>query len=178
MSRKTEIKILVALLAVLAVALYWNFRPDVMAGPDVPDEVAVEPLRVPDPALHLDRLAELRGMSYSGAHRNIFSAEAAPVRARAAKIAREKKPAAAVPAPAAGPAPLEVPLTFYGMAVDPKTGKKLGFFTSGDTVYVASEGQTLLGRFRLVKIGNNRAEFEELSSGRTAVLTMTAPVSE
>lgn len=176
MSRRTEIWILVGLLALLALVLYWNFRPNVIAGAGAPEAVSVEPLRVPDPSLHLGRLERIRQMGYGGTHRNIFSATPPPP--PPVKAAQLKKTTAVVrPTGPVAPPALQVPLKFYGMAVDPKTGRKLAFFTSGDKVYIASEGQTLLGQFRLLKIGNNSAEFKEVSSGRTAVLPMTPPVT-
>jgi hypothetical protein len=175
-SRATELKILAALLVVLAAALYWNFRPGAMDGTDAPEAVSVQPLHVPDPALHLSRLARIREMGYSGTHRNIFSSTPPPP--PPSKAALLKKTRAIQQAGPSVPPPLQVPLTFYGMAVDPKTGRKLAFFTSGDHVYIAGQGETLLGRFRLTQIGSNTVEFQEISSGRTATLTMTPPVNQ
>ena len=178
MSKRTEIWILGALMLLLAAVLYWNFRPSVIAGAGAPEAVSVQPLRVPDPSLHLGRLARIREMGYSGTHRNIFSATPPPP-PPPSKTAQMKKTAAAMrPTGPVAPPALQVPLTFYGMAIDPKTGRKLAFFTSGDKVQIASEGQTLLGKFRLMKIGNNSVEFRDVSSGRTAVLTMTPPVTQ
>lgn len=176
MSRRNEIWILGVLVVILAVVVYWNYRPKTMAGSGALESVSVLPLRVPDPSLHLDRLARLRRMKYTGAHRNIFSSKALPP-PPPSKAAVQK--AAAVHSVVARPVPrpLQVPLTFYGMAIDPKTGTKLAFFTSGDHVYIAHQGETLLGRFRLLQIGTNTVEFQEISSGKTAVLTMTPPVA-
>jgi hypothetical protein len=178
MSRRTEIGLFVVLLAVLAAAVYWNFRPASSVGADAPMAISVEPLRVKNPSLHLDRLEQLRQLSYSGSHRNIFSATPPPLPPAAA--AKKTGGAAGGGAETAGPPvppALQVPLKFYGMAVDPKTGKKLAFFTSGDDVYIAGQGQTLLGRFRLLSIGNDTVEIEESTSGRRATLTMTPPVT-
>ena len=179
MSKRKEIGVLVALLVVLAGVLYWDLRPTVMAGPDGPQMIAVEPLSVPNPALHLGRLAEIRQMDYKGNHRNIFSATPPPPPPSVvAKQRAAKGGAAAVAAGPRVPPPLQVPLTFYGMAIDPKTGRKLAFFTSGDHVYIASEGQTLLGHFRLRQVGNNTVEFEDVTTGRMATLTMTPLVTQ
>lgn len=177
MSRATEIKILAALVVILAVVAYWNFRPRAMDGSDEPEAVSVHPLRVPDPSLHLGRLARLREMEYAGTHRNIFSATPPPP-PPSVKAAGLRKAKAIQPSGPPVPAALQVPLTFYGMAIDPKSGRKLAFFTSGDHVYIASQGETLLGRFRLMQIGSNTVEFQEISSGRTATLTMTPPVTQ
>jgi hypothetical protein len=175
-SRATEIKILAALVVILAVVAYWNFRPRAMDGSGEPESVSVQPLRVPDPSLHLGRLARIREMEYAGTHRNIFSATPPPP--PSVKAAQLRKTQAVQSTGPAVPPPLQVPLTFYGMAVDPKSGTKLAFFTSGDHVYIASQGETLLGRFRLMQIGSNTVEFQEISSGRTATLTMTPPVTQ
>src|SRR2546423_4812632 len=44
--------------------------------------------------------------------------------------------------------------------------------TDGEEVYVVAEGELLLNRFRILKVGNANLEFEEVSSGRrgTALL--------
>ena len=177
MSRRTQIGLLVALLLVLAVVIYRNFRPDVMAGNDGPETIALQPLQVPNPALHLGRLERLRQMKYAGTHRNIFS-DTLPPPAPKDGLSRNGGKAAIQPAGPPLPARLEVPLTFYGMAVDPKTQNKVAFFTSGDHVLIASQGQTLLGRFRLLEIGANTVVFEDSSSGQTATLRMTPPVTQ
>jgi hypothetical protein len=39
-------------------------------------------------------------------------------------------------------------------------------------VYIVGEGDTLLGRFRIVKINNANLEFEEIATGRRNTVTM------
>jgi hypothetical protein len=48
------------------------------------------------------------------------------------------------------------------------------FFSDGDDVIIVSEGETLLGRYRIVKVNNNNLEFEEIATGRHN----TAPLVE
>ena len=48
------------------------------------------------------------------------------------------------------------------------------FFTDGEEVYVLGEGDVLLKRFRIIRIGNANLEFEEISTGRIG----TAPLEE
>jgi hypothetical protein len=45
----------------------------------------------------------------------------------------------------------------------------------GENVYIIGVGETLLGRYRLVQIGNSSVELEEISTGRHATLTMEEP---
>lgn len=69
--------------------------------------------------------------------------------------------------------PPVVPATFYGYVTDAHTGTRRAFFIEGeDNIYVLAVGEILLGRFRLVQIGSDTAELEEISSGRRATLTM------
>lgn len=173
MSRRNELIIFVALIAVLGIAIYWNFAPTQEAGADSPIAVSIQPLRVVNPSLHLDKLDALRKVTYTGTHRNIFSATPPPPPAPV--VSKQGKDAASVSTTPPPPPPLQVPLTFYGTSVDSASGKKLAFFTNGDDVYIASQGQTLLGRFRLVSIGTDTVELAEVSSGRQATLHMTPP---
>jgi hypothetical protein len=169
---------LVALVILLAVVAYINFRPTASAGSDFAPAVSVQPLRVPNPSLHLEQLERVRSLVYSGSHRNIFDPQAPPPAASASQPDHKDKDAPGAPSHRAGPPPappLQVPLVFYGMAVDTKTGKRLGFFSSGEDVYITSEGDTLLGKFRLLRIGSDSVQFEEISTGRQAVLEMVAP---
>jgi hypothetical protein len=54
--------------------------------------------------------------------------------------------------------------------------------SDGDQIYIVAEGDTLLGKYRVVKIGNANLDFEEIASGRrgSTALTeepVTAPAS-
>lgn len=174
MSRKTEIGILVALFLVLGGVVYRNFRPDTGADSDVPADIVVQPLKVPNPALHLNQLSRIRQIAYLGNHRNIFSATPPPPPVSAAREKQAKEDAAkAAAAGPAGPPPLQVPLKFYGMAVDVKTRRKLAFFTNGDNVLIASPGQTLLGHFRVIDIGMNTVRIEDTTTGQSGTIPMT-----
>lgn len=173
MSRRVEISVFAVLLVVLGAAVYWNFRPQTPAGADGPVSISIQPLRVQNPSLHFDKLDALHQIKYTGIHRNIFSATPPPP--PAAVVSKQAKDAGAASTAPAPPPPLHVPLTFYGTSVDSKTGRELAFFTNGDDVYIASPGQVLLGQFRLVKIGKDSVEMEEVASSRMTTLHMTPP---
>jgi hypothetical protein len=55
---------------------------------------------------------------------------------------------------------------FFGYGAAPVGKARLAFFTDGDEVYIVSEGEILMGRYRILKIGNASLEFEEISTGR------------
>lgn len=175
MTKKTkyEVYVLSALLALLALSLYYVTRTheDVFTGVHAYDDGKFEPLNVPDPSLRMDLLERIQKEEYKGQHRNIFSEEPLPP---PPDVAKEQQQAAQqalnTPPP---PPPVTVPATFYGIVTDPATGKSQACFSaSQDTIYIVPEGGTLLNQFRVTKIGNNTVELTEISSGRSTTLTL------
>jgi hypothetical protein len=55
---------------------------------------------------------------------------------------------------------------FFGFGTVPNGSPRRAFLSDGEEVYVVAEGETFLGRFRILKIGNATIDFEEISSGR------------
>lgn len=161
-------------LVLLYVAYRSNRSPEIAPVVSSADET-FRPIAVENPALKLELLNRLKKLQYEGSHRNIFSASApAPV------SATPPPPTAITPLPVTptgptGPAPLVIPATFYGFVTDAQTGMRRAFFMEGENVYIIGVGEVLLGRFRLVQIGNNSVELEEISTGRRATLTMEEP---
>jgi GTPase len=66
-------------------------------------------------------------------------------------------------------------MKFYGYGTVPDGTARRAFLTDGDEVYIVAEGDTLLGRFRILKIGNATIEFEEISSGRQGKSNLEEP---
>src|SRR5262249_15550340 len=126
------------------------------------------------PSLHLEKLNDFDPGSPLNA-RNMFSSEGSQTRVVAA--AKNPKPGAAVPStnPTSGPQissvsrPVSTPtvlihLKFFGTKLNLHYKSRQGFFAEGDQVYLASEGDLVANRYRILHIGDNSAEIEELSS--------------
>ncbi len=174
MSRRVELYIFAALLVVLGFVLYRAVRP-AGDGVAVTGVVAADgrfrPLDVQEPELHLDLLDSIRKSQYTGTHRDIFTAQ--PI-----APPRPKMQPGEVPTAHAGPPPtppLQVPVQFFGYASEPDSGRRVGFFTSGDDVLVLATGDTFLGRYRLLSITSTSAEVMEIPTGRRATLPITQP---
>jgi len=175
MTRRNQIAsaLLAAILLLLVYVIYSNFRQPGAVVVAISAAQGFAPLAVENPALRIDLLEQLRKFEYEGPRRNIFSTEALPV-----EVAEQFTPGPAIaapPAPFSGPAPLVVPVVFFGHVTDTRSGTRRAFFSEGEEVYVLGLGEILLSRFRLVQIGNSTAELEELASGRRATLTMENP---
>lgn len=172
-SRQKQIMLLAGLLAVFFYTLYRSNRsPEIAPVVSSADE-KFRPIAVENPALKLELLERLKKLQYEGSHRNIFSTVAAPPVSAVPPVAVVPPPVG--PAGPSGPAPLVVPATFYGFVTDAQTGKRRAFFMEGENVYIVAIGEVLLGRFRLVQIGNSSVELEEIATGRRATLTMEEP---
>lgn len=171
MKQRTKTYWLAGLLGVLVLVLLYDSRGGASLATGLLADDKFEPLSVADPVLRIARLDEIHVTVYPGVRRNIFSAEPPP--------APRPKPSPTPPQPIiaqpTGPAPLDLPFKFFGYAADTRSGKRRAFFTNGDEVYIASEGETILTRFRVLRIGNTTSDLEEISTGRRATLSLDLP---
>jgi hypothetical protein len=128
----------------------------------------MEPASV-DPTLHLDLLAKLQSVPVEAGSRSLFEIGAAP----AAEI-KVKEPEKVVIAQAfvgpIAPRPVEpppepsappIPLKFYGFVNKSKVGDKRAFFLDGEDIVIASEGELIKKRYKIVRIGVNSALVED-----------------
>jgi hypothetical protein len=175
MSSKQKRIILLAGLGVLFLyVIYVSNRPSEIAQVVSSADEKFRPIAVENPALKLELLERLKKLQYQGSHRNIFSSVAPPPESAIPPPVIAPPPITAPGGPS-GPAPLVVPATFYGFVTDAQTGMRRAFFIEGENVYIIAVGEMLLGRYRLIQIGNSSVELEETSTGRRATLTMEEP---
>ncbi len=172
MSRRIQIYSLAVLLGILVLVLVVSRSHSPGISGVLAAEGRFQPLNIQDPRLRLDLLERIQKQEYPGTHRNIFSAEPPPLPPTPAQMKAQEEQANQA---ASVPPPLVVPATFFGYAAEARSGSRLAFFQSGDDVLILGEGGILLGRFRLLKIGNDSAELEEISSGRRTTIPMAGP---
>jgi len=121
-----------------------------------------------DPTLRLDLLAKLEEVTVQGGARSLFEFSAAPLAAtpEAKVIPKPKIQTVPLPppppAPQTKPAPPPIPLKFYGYTTAFRQGNRRAFFLDGDQILVASEGEVLKKRYRVVRIGVNSVVMEDL----------------
>ncbi len=123
-----------------------------------------------DPTLRLDLLAKVQGIAYQGTEHNIFQyhTPAPPVPKPAANpVTQPGKPDAA-PAPA----PTPIPLKYYGYAQKPTGQSKKAFFVDGEDIFIAGEGEIVNKRYKILKIGVNTVEVEDIVTKQKQTLPM------
>jgi hypothetical protein len=174
--QKIEISVLVGLVVVGGLLFFFN-RNQAGGVTGVSAAAKFVPLSVQEPQLRLDLLARLQKESSSTLHRNIFTATPPPPPPTPAQVAAERATKMVGPPIPPPPQPVHVPGEFFGYAFRPPPGKHFGFFKDGDEVLVVAEGDTFLSNYRLLHIGTDSADVEEISSGRQTRVTMTQPAT-
>jgi hypothetical protein len=138
-----------------------EFRPSMKAKDVDPSGI--------DPTLELDKLAKLREVQLEGGTRSLFEiSNAPPAELVAIKEPVKIKPTPVGPvAPPPPPPPPEppkappIPLKFYGFVNQSKAGDKRAFFLDGEDIVIATEGDMIKKRYKIVRIGINSATVED-----------------
>jgi len=176
MKQQRPLIVLAVLLAVAGLVWLRYFRSGnpVLTANSGSGTPSYQLLSVENPQLHGDRIEAARKTEYKSTGRNIFTAQAAPppVVPQPSKKPEPFGPRQEVQPPP--PPPPTLPVKFFGYGTVPNGTSRRAFFTDGEDVYIVAEGEVLLNRFRILKVGNASLEFEEVSSGRRG----TAPLEE
>jgi hypothetical protein len=120
-----------------------------------------------DPTLRLDLLTSSEDVTYKGAGRDIFQNQPEPP-----PIPKEVKKVINT-GPPPPPPPPPIPLKFYGFSGN-KSGPKQVFLSKGDDIFIAKEGQIVDRRYKILKIGPNSVEVEDVLTNNRQTLPLTA----
>lgn len=168
MKQKKQLAVLVVLLLIAGVIWFFYFdRDKPIATVDASSAIQdYKPLGVENPSLHNDGVDRARKTEYKSGGRNIFSREIPhpPVPRPHVPGSNDPKPPNVPPTPVI-PTVAPLPVKFFGYGTVPNGTARVAFFSDGEEVYVVREGELLLKRFRILRIGNANLEYEEISSG-------------
>jgi hypothetical protein len=128
-----------------------------------------------DPTLDESAMLRTESLVYSGTGRNIFSAISAPPPMVIPKNVPNARPGAAgpvgPPVPTGPPPPPPINLKYFGTAVR-LNGKRQAFLLQGEDVYLASEGDIVARKYRIVNIGTTSIRVEDLVNNDTQSLPL------
>ena len=175
MNQKKQLVVLAVLLLIAGFIwfLYFNNSKPVVTADARPAAQIYKPIGVDNPQLHKDGVEKARKTEYKSNGRNIFTVELPPK-------PQPKIPVPEPKVPDVPPAPIiqvvaPLPAKFFGFGTIPNGTAKVAFLSGGEgDIYVLKEGELLLNRFRILRIGNTNLEYEEVSTG----LRGTAPLVE
>jgi Tfp pilus assembly protein PilP len=175
MKQKQQVIVLAVLVvvAVLIWTLEWRQKTPSLQTIAFLDDYKV--LAVENPQIRWPELDRAQKTEYKSNGRDPFTTK---VPLTPAEIQNDKDRNTPPPPPPPPPPPtratLPPNLKYFGYGTIPNGTPRRAFITDGDDVYIVSEGDTLLGRYRIVKVGNTNLEFQEISSG----LPGTTPLDE
>jgi hypothetical protein len=174
MNEKTKGILLAALIGIAALVWYLERRVESAdVASSLIGELAYKPLAVENPALQREKQEASRKTEYKSSGRDLFSEIAPPPPESVKKVERAASAVGPVPAPPPPPPALPGNMKFFGYGTVPNGSAKRAFLSDGEQIYIVAEGDTLLGKFRVVKIGNANLDFEEIASGRRGSTTLT-----
>lgn len=104
-----------------------------------------------DPTLHPEWMAAAESLKYEGAGRNIFSMSSAPVHIEKPQGPIRPGGAHAVQVAQGPPPPPPIELKFFGYESHPGGARKV-FLLHGDDVFIASQGDVVAHRYKIVQI--------------------------
>lgn len=140
--------------------------------PSMKPPKGVEPSAT-DPTLHLSALAKLQDVKLEASTRSLFEISAAPPEVLLAKDAAPikvappfvlygPKPLPPPPPPPPTPRAPAIPLKFYGFVNPARPDVKRAFFMENEEIIVAGEGDVIKKRYKILRIGVNSAEVEDI----------------
>lgn len=124
-----------------------------------------------DPELRFDWLKISEDTKYEGNGRNIFKAQEIVIPTPIAKATKTPTPQAAA-APAGPPPPPPITLKFFGFANRPGESKKV-FLEQGEDIFVASEGDIVDRRYKVLRIAPTFVEVEDVLNNNRQSIPLT-----
>jgi hypothetical protein len=122
-----------------------------------------------DPTLHPEIMRQAESLAYTGNGRNIFSLLSAPT--AIPKPVASVRQANVDTGPPPPPPPPPINLGFYGYAAE-RTGQKQVFLLHGDDIFIASEGDIVDRRYRVIKIAPMSVQIEDIPYHNTQTLPL------
>ena len=128
-----------------------------------------------DPTLRMQAMLVTESLVYSGSGRNIFSASSVPVDIpKPVAPVRPKGPVVpVVVAPTGPPPPPPIDLKFFGTATA-ANGSRSAFLLHGDDVFLASNGDIVQRRYKVISISANSILVEDMANNNRQTLPLLA----
>lgn len=128
-----------------------------------------------DPTLDESAMLRTESLVYTGSGRNIFSLVYTPPVVAVSNVPKARPgppgPPPPPPPPPGPPPPPPINLKFFGVATR-TNGSRQAFLLNGEDVYMASQGDIVARKYKIVSIGTNNIQVEDLSNSNTQTLPL------
>jgi hypothetical protein len=130
-----------------------------------------------DPTLHEESMHVTESIVYTGNGRNIFGLGPAPVEVAMVKPVAPPRPIVAQtgppPPPPGPPPPPPIDLKFFGTATA-GNGSRRAFLLHGEDVFLASDGDIVQRRYKVISIASNSIVIEDMPNNNKQTLPLQA----
>jgi len=125
-----------------------------------------------DPTLRMGPMLVAEQLVYTGSGRNIFSPASAPIALpKPLAPARPKVVAPVYTPPPGPPPPPPIDLKFFGTATS-GGGKRQAFLLHGQDVFLASDGDIVQRRYRVITVSANSVLVEDMTNNNRQTLPL------
>jgi hypothetical protein len=127
-----------------------------------------------DPTLRMGAMLVTESLVYSGGGRNIFSSSSVPIeipKPIAPVRTGKPLPPAPPPPPPGPPPPPPIELTFFGTATA-ANGTRRAFLLHGQDVFLASDGDVVQRKYRVITISANSIVVEDMANNNRQTLPL------
>jgi hypothetical protein len=126
-----------------------------------------------DPTLRMEAMLVTESLAYSGSGRNIFSPNSVPVDIPKpiASVRPKPGPPPPPPPPPGPPPPPPIDLKFFGTTTG-ADGKREAFLLHGDDVFLASDGDIVQRKYKVVSVSANSILVEDLANNNRQTLPL------
>jgi hypothetical protein len=124
-----------------------------------------------DPTLKMNPMLVTESLVYSGSGRNIFSTASMPVIPKPVASVRPKAAPPVYTPPPGPPPPPPIDLKFFGTATS-ANGKRQAFLLKGDDVFLASDGDVVQRRYKVITVAANSVLVEDLVTNNRQTLPL------
>lgn len=175
--QQKEIIALVALVGIGGLVWYGYFGKKSTSVADLFSSRTYTPINAEDYGKPLEDLKKTQETVYKPSGRNIFViGSAAP--APSADVPKATKPTRPIwdqPQPPPEPPPPVLGMKFFGVGSLPSNGPRRAFLQEGDDVRIVGEGDTIQNHLRITHIGNDRIEYEDITTGKKNSTNLEMP---
>lgn len=132
-----------------------------------------------DPTLHMEPMLVAESLVYSGSGRNIFAPGSPELVAEIPTANSSARPGSTIVVPLPPPPPSKPPLPpinlkFFGTATS-ANGTRRAFLLNGDDVFVASAGDVVQRRYRIISVDAKSILVEDLPNNNKQTLPLIGP---
>jgi hypothetical protein len=126
-----------------------------------------------DPTLRMEAMLVTESLVYSGNGRNIFSASSVPIDIPKPVVPVRVKqgPPPPPPPPPGPPPPPPIDLKFFG-TTSASDGKRRAFLLHGDDVFLASDGDIVQRRYKVISVSANSILVEDMANNNRQTLPL------